>query len=229
MHTHRRTPKEARCKTASIQSGGPRSRRARLLALAALASGVLVAGCGGSSGEPDRGDGGRREHPPASSTASAARRQRARAPPRRRRRPGAGVRPSACAPTACPTFRTRARGADCSSSACRNESGVACGQGGAGEVQEAAARWPPGPGSTTHPSAQTLAKLRRIAVCMREHGVPQFPDPGPPSRPTSTRPVRRDHRFRRSDPPVPGHDRHAVAGLQAGLGRVRGAAPRPPH
>jgi hypothetical protein len=36
---------------------------------------------------------------------------------------------------------------------------------------------PPGPGSTTHPSAQTLAKLLRIARCMRQHGVPQFPDP----------------------------------------------------
>jgi hypothetical protein len=36
---------------------------------------------------------------------------------------------------------------------------------------------PPGPGSTTHPSAQTLSKLVRIARCMREHGVPQFPDP----------------------------------------------------
>ncbi len=35
----------------------------------------------------------------------------------------------------------------------------------------------PGPGSTTHPSAQTLAKLLRIARCMRQHGVPQFPDP----------------------------------------------------
>ena len=36
---------------------------------------------------------------------------------------------------------------------------------------------PPGPGSATHPSAQTLAKLVSIARCMREHGVPQFPDP----------------------------------------------------
>jgi hypothetical protein len=35
----------------------------------------------------------------------------------------------------------------------------------------------PVPGSTTHPSAQTLAKLVRIARCMRQHGVPQFPDP----------------------------------------------------
>jgi len=27
------------------------------------------------------------------------------------------------------------------------------------------------------PSAQTLAQLRQIAQCMRQHGVPQFPDP----------------------------------------------------
>jgi hypothetical protein len=36
---------------------------------------------------------------------------------------------------------------------------------------------PPGPGTTTHPTAQTLAKLLGIARCMRQHGVPQFPDP----------------------------------------------------
>lgn len=36
---------------------------------------------------------------------------------------------------------------------------------------------PPGPGTTTHPSAQTLAKLVRIAQCMRQHGTSQFPDP----------------------------------------------------
>ena len=36
---------------------------------------------------------------------------------------------------------------------------------------------PPLPGTTTHPSAQTLAKLVGIARCMRAHGVPQFPDP----------------------------------------------------
>jgi hypothetical protein len=34
-----------------------------------------------------------------------------------------------------------------------------------------------GPGAATHPSAQTLAKLLRIARCMRQRGVPQFPDP----------------------------------------------------
>jgi hypothetical protein len=36
---------------------------------------------------------------------------------------------------------------------------------------------PPGPGSTTHPSAQTLAKLLRIAQCMRRHRISDFPDP----------------------------------------------------
>jgi hypothetical protein len=33
------------------------------------------------------------------------------------------------------------------------------------------------PGTKTHPSAQTLTKLVRIAECMRQHGVPDFPDP----------------------------------------------------
>jgi signal transduction histidine kinase len=30
---------------------------------------------------------------------------------------------------------------------------------------------------TTHPSAQTLAHWREVTQCMRDHGVPQFPDP----------------------------------------------------
>ncbi|MGO9972550.1 MAG: hypothetical protein ACLP01_07050 [Solirubrobacteraceae bacterium] len=36
------------------------------------------------------------------------------------------------------------------------------------------------------PSAQTLTKLLRIAVCMRQHRVPQFPDPrtSVPANPT---------------------------------------------
>jgi hypothetical protein len=36
---------------------------------------------------------------------------------------------------------------------------------------------PPGPGSSTSPSPQTLARFLRIARCMREHGVYDFPDP----------------------------------------------------
>lgn len=34
-----------------------------------------------------------------------------------------------------------------------------------------------GPPSQTHPSTQTLARFRTIARCMRQHGVPDFPDP----------------------------------------------------
>jgi hypothetical protein len=32
-------------------------------------------------------------------------------------------------------------------------------------------------GSTTHPSAQTMAHWREVAQCMRRHGLPQFPNP----------------------------------------------------
>ena len=36
---------------------------------------------------------------------------------------------------------------------------------------------PPGPGATTHPSAQALAQMVTVAQCMRRHGLPDFPDP----------------------------------------------------
>ncbi|HEV3048280.1 MAG TPA: hypothetical protein VGY13_13080 [Solirubrobacteraceae bacterium] len=36
---------------------------------------------------------------------------------------------------------------------------------------------PPGPGSSTNPSPQTLARFLGIARCMRRHGVYDFPDP----------------------------------------------------
>jgi hypothetical protein len=36
---------------------------------------------------------------------------------------------------------------------------------------------PPGPGSTTNPSPHVLARMLRIAQCMRRHGVNDFPDP----------------------------------------------------
>ena len=50
---------------------------------------------------------------------------------------------------------------------------------------------PPGPGSTTHPSGRTLAKLLKIAECMRQHGISQFPDPrtSVPSNPAGYREV----------------------------------------
>jgi hypothetical protein len=36
---------------------------------------------------------------------------------------------------------------------------------------------PGGPGAPTHPTAQEMASMRRISVCMRSHGISQFPDP----------------------------------------------------
>ena len=36
---------------------------------------------------------------------------------------------------------------------------------------------PPGPGSGSPPSAKILAHYLTVARCMRQHGVPEFPDP----------------------------------------------------
>jgi len=36
---------------------------------------------------------------------------------------------------------------------------------------------PAAPGTTTHPSAQWLAKMVKAAQCMRRHGISDFPDP----------------------------------------------------
>jgi hypothetical protein len=36
---------------------------------------------------------------------------------------------------------------------------------------------PPGPGSTTHPSAQWVSHMVKVAQCMRRHGIADFPDP----------------------------------------------------
>ena len=36
---------------------------------------------------------------------------------------------------------------------------------------------PPIAGSTTHPSAQALAQMLKVSLCMRRHGISEFPDP----------------------------------------------------
>ena len=51
---------------------------------------------------------------------------------------------------------------------------------GQGPANVSVTGWPEGlprPGSTTHPSAQTMAHWRSVALCMRGHGVSGFPDP----------------------------------------------------
>ena len=159
-----------------------RSRPARLLPLAALMSAVLVAGCGGSSPSPTT------PAPEASSQASTvavgdstagaggsgplafARCMRANGVPNfPDPQPGGGARFQTVAginPTS-PVFRA-------AQAKCQKFMGAF-----------------PGPGSTTHPSSRTLAKLLRIARCMREHGVPQFPDPqtSVPSNPAGIREI----------------------------------------
>ena len=151
------------------------SRRAQQLAAAALVSGFLVAGCGGSSRSP---------------TAT----------------PASGASTSAPSTTTAPAVTTAASGGGPAAAAlafsdCMRSAGVpnfpdpkpgggfefpvTGGNLASPAFRSAQAKCrkllpgggPPGPGSTTHPSAQTLAKLVRIAECMREHGISQFPDP----------------------------------------------------
>jgi hypothetical protein len=166
-----------------------RSRRARLLGVATLVSGVLVAGCGGTSGSPTAATVGGASTP-ASSTASAG--------------------PATTAGSSTATGDDAASGASSGSSAgppgalafaeCMRANGVSNfpdpkpGGGGfdfhasAGIISSPAFKaaqakcgkllpsdGPLSPGPP--PSAQTMAQLRNIAVCMRQHGVPQFPDP----------------------------------------------------
>lgn len=165
----------------------PRSRRARLLSVATLVSGALVAGCGGSSGS-------RTAAPVVGASTSASSRANG----------AATAKPSTAtsAETTSPGPTAPGAGPGLAFAKCMRSSGVPNfpdpnpGGGflfpvGAGinpaspAFRAARAKCqkllpgggPPGPGSTTHPSAQTLARLVRIAQCMREHGISQFPDP----------------------------------------------------
>jgi hypothetical protein len=149
--------------------------RARLLAAAALLTGVLVTGCGGSSAGPSATVGG--ASAPASTAAASggeassgstaqatgpsplafAKCMRANGVPNfpdPKPRGGAGFSIPAGTSSAAPAFRA---------------------------AQAKCQRFMPlpgsGPGPNTGPSAYTMAKLVKIAQCMRQHGVPQFPDP----------------------------------------------------
>ena len=168
--------------------------RARLLATATLVSGVLVAGCGRSSHSPTAaavrdattsrlttaaGRGAASSRLTAQSTSAwgplaFAKCMRANGAPNfPDPNAGGGARfqlPTASNPAA-PAFKA-------AQAKCQKLMGGAVG----------------GPftlGATTHPSAQTLAKLLKIAQCMRQHGVPQFPDPrtSVPSNPTGYRQI----------------------------------------
>ena len=167
---------------------------------AALVSGILVGGCGGSSPRPTAATAGG-----ASSSAS------------RSASSGAATTAGSTNPAAATSARSTAPGPGGSAVAfanCMRANGVPnfpdpkpgsgtlfqipAGASPAAPAFKAAQakcqRLLPGgglPDSGAPPSAQTLAKLLKIARCMRQHGVPQFPDPSttPPSNPAGTGPV----------------------------------------
>lgn len=149
-----------------------RSPRTRLLAAATLITGVLVAGCGGSS------------HNPTAPTAASATTPTTNRVSSSSAGPGAGtLGPLAFAKcmrsSGVPDFPDPTSSGEFLFS---NTAGI---NPAAPAFQAAQAKCrkllpnggPPGPGSTTHPSTQILVKLDKIARCMRQHDVPQFPDP----------------------------------------------------
>jgi hypothetical protein len=159
-----------------------RASRTQLLAVAALVSGILLAGCAGSSGSrttaASTAASGTTRTAASSTTTSAAESSGPTTP-------GAGG-PGPLAFARCmradgvpnfpdphtgrgPIFNTA--GVDPSSPAFQTA------QAKCQKVMDGAVGGPFSPGARTHPSAQALAKLLRIARCMRQHGVPQFPDP----------------------------------------------------
>ena len=175
-----------------------RSPRARLLAAAGLVSGVLVAGCGGSSGSPSVAN-------VASSTSSTSSAARARTPT------------TSGSSTATTSSSSSATGKGASSSGspapgdpesqalayskCMRANGVpnfpdpkAGGgflfQTGSGvnpssplfeaaqaKCQKLMPSAGPTPGAQTHPTPQALTQVVNVAQCMRRHGVFNFPDP----------------------------------------------------
>jgi hypothetical protein len=143
-----------------------RSPRARLTCAATLAGAVLLAACGGSSPSPTAATVGRASTPAPSAT-----------------RPGAGGSgPLAFAKCmradGVPNFPDPSPG---DGSLFRIGTGInpssPAVEAAQAKCQKLIGGGPPGPGSTTHPSAQTLAKLLTISRCMRRHGVAGFPDP----------------------------------------------------
>ena len=164
------------------------ARRARVLAVVTLVSGVLVVGCEGSSPSPPATASSAASGSPTTTGSSTA-------------TGGGGTSSGSTAPAAAGSgplafakcMRTNGvpnfpdpnpeRGG-LFSLAGINPSSPAF-RAAQEKCQKLMGGGPPVPGSTTHASPQTLAKLVRIARCMRQHGVPQFPDPRTtvPSRP----------------------------------------------
>jgi hypothetical protein len=152
-----------------------RSRRARHLAAATLVSGVVVAGCGGSSPSPTAAAiGGGTTNRSSTATGDGAASAGSTGP-------SAGP-PVALAFAKCmrangvPSFPDPSPGGGFdfhASAGVISSPAFKAAQAKCGKFLPGGGPLSPGP----PPSAETMAQLRRIAVCMRQHGVPQFPDP----------------------------------------------------
>lgn len=162
---------------------------ARLLAVAALVTGVLVTGCGASSpGLTAARAGGATASRSGTSAGGGSASSRSTAPS------AGGTGPLAFAKCmrahGVPSFPdpSAGRGARVSIPIAGNPAApvLRAAQAKCQKLVHGPVGGPFSPGATTHPSAQTLARLLKIAGCMRQHGVPQFPDPRTtvPSSPT---------------------------------------------
>jgi hypothetical protein len=166
-----------------------RLSRARLLPVAAFVSGVLVSGCGGSSTSATGAKGAA-----TTTLASTATRGGAATTSGSTAVSGVGSGPLAFAKcmraNGVPNFPDPSAGGGARFPIPTGSNPAApafrAAQAKCQKLMGGAVGGPLSLGATTHPSAQTVAKLVKIAQCMREHGVPQFPDPRTtvPSNPT---------------------------------------------
>lgn len=155
--------------------------RACLLIAAAVVSAAVVAGCGGSSPNPTTASGG--------STASKSSAASASSSGPSASAPGALAFARCMRANGVPNFPDPTPGGGFAFQAPVSSPALKGAQAKCQKLLPGGG--PPGPGSKTHPSAQTLGKLLKIAECMRTHGVPQFPDPrtSVPSNPVGIREI----------------------------------------
>ena len=203
-----------------------RPGRARLFRIVAVVSGVLVAGCGGSSPSATTGGG-------ASSTASAV------------ANAGAATTSASSSPGSSPSPAqfdqnllnfARCMRADGIPNFPDPKPGVrfrlpASPAPAFSAAQAKCQKLLPNGGAGPQFDPQALVQLRQIAICMRQHGVPDFPDPVQGSHDGTVRgPTRRQSgsRLPRGPAPVPGHARHTLAGVRSGGDCVRRRVPQGP-
>jgi hypothetical protein len=178
IHTKRLTPPRVRRTSPRARLTPPRARltppRARLLAAAALLSGMLVAGCGGSSPNPTVARLGGAST--SGSTAAAGGGAASSGPPSQSALDSDALAYSKCMRSSgVPNFPDPNAGGGFLFHANRgliSSPGFKAAQAKCHKLMPGG-----GPPSTTNPSPQTLAHFLKVAQCMRKQGVYDFPDP----------------------------------------------------